>query len=77
MLENRVIDQYGKTFSANSAHPYTHALLNGIPRLDQPHNKLAPIPGLPPGIFRISQWLPLQSKVRKSRSLQGRCFRRM
>ena len=49
----------------NPAHPYTHALLNGIPRLDQPHNKLSPIPGLPPDLSNLPNGCPFNPRCPK------------
>lgn len=38
---------------AKPAHPYTHALMHGIPRLDEQKDHLKPIPGLPPDLSNL------------------------
>lgn len=38
---------------AQPAHPYTHALMHGIPRLDEQKDQLTPIPGLPPDLSNL------------------------
>jgi len=44
------------------AHPYTNALLHGIPRLDEEKNVLNPIPGLPPDLSNLPTGCPFHPR---------------
>jgi oligopeptide transport system ATP-binding protein len=44
-----------ETLFSKPQHPYTHALMHGIPRLDDHKEKLTPIPGLPPDLSNLPQ----------------------
>ncbi len=44
------------------AHPYTHALLHGIPRLDEDKHQLNPIPGLPPDLSNLPSGCPFNPR---------------
>lgn len=46
-------------------HPYTHALLHGIPRLDEEKHKLTPIPGLPPDLSNLPDGCPFNPRCSK------------
>lgn len=47
------------------AHPYTHALLHGIPRLDEDKHALNPIPGLPPDLSNLPSGCPFHPRCSK------------
>ncbi len=47
------------------AHPYTHALLHGIPRLDEAKHHLNPIPGLPPDLSNLPSGCPFHPRCLK------------
>ncbi len=47
------------------AHPYTHALLHGIPRLDEDKHQLNPIPGLPPDLSNLPNGCPFHPRCKK------------
>ena len=49
---------------AKPAHPYTKALLESIPRLDQKGQELNAIKGLPPNLTRIPPGCPFHPRCR-------------
>ena len=53
MYGGRIVEESeAATLFADMRHPYTEALLNSIPRLDQPsHTRMTPIPGRPPDLL--------------------------
>lgn len=54
MYAGRIIEEAStETLFSNPKHPYTHALLHGIPRLDEGKQPLKPIPGLPPDLSNL------------------------
>jgi len=60
MYAGRVMET-GSVFDLfdHPTHPYTHALLQSIPRLDQPRGQtLIPIPGQPPDLVNQSPGCP-------------------
>ncbi|MCC7460383.1 MAG: ABC transporter ATP-binding protein [Proteobacteria bacterium] len=66
MYAGKIVEETSseKLFEA-PAHPYTHALLHGIPRLDEQQNKLTPIPGLPPDLSNLPQGCPFNPRCTK------------
>lgn len=67
MYAGRIVEQTSteKLFE-NPAHPYTHALLESIPRLDQSKHKLSPIPGLPPDLSNLPSGCPFHPRCSKA-----------
>jgi peptide/nickel transport system ATP-binding protein len=50
---------------SDTAHPYTEALLASVPRLaDEPHTRLAAIPGAPPDLTRPVPGCPFEPRCR-------------
>lgn len=57
----------------NPKHPYTQALLDSIPSLDQEVEKLRTIPGEPPNLLQLPQGCPFQQRCNKvSESCKGK-----
>jgi oligopeptide transport system ATP-binding protein len=60
-----------RTLFAHPAHPYTQALLQAIPRPDQPRGqRLAAIGGQPPNLVNLPPGCPFAPRCRKA---QARC----
>jgi len=55
-------------------HPYTIGLLNSLPRLDRPRDRLIAIPGFPPDLIDYPQGCPFAARcpVVRDRCHQGR-----
>lgn len=54
MYAGKIVEAgYTKEIFKNPSHPYTKALLQSIPRIDQDQKELDPIPGLPPILSKI------------------------
>ena len=54
MYAGRIVERAGvKELYSRPAHPYTHSLLNSIPRVDLKGQELAAIEGLPPNLMHI------------------------
>lgn len=54
MYAGKIIEEASTvTLFKDPKHPYTHALLHGIPRLDEGKKPIQPIPGLPPDLSNI------------------------
>ena len=47
-------------------HPYTWALLQALPRLDQPNKRLAPLPGNPPDMMNLPEECPFLPRCNKA-----------
>jgi oligopeptide transport system ATP-binding protein len=63
MYAGRIVEQAGVfDLYAKPCHPYTLALLNSIPRLDQKGQDLNTIKGLPPSLLRIPPGCPFHPR---------------
>ncbi len=47
-------------------HPYTWALLQALPRLDDARKKLAPLPGVPPDMINLPEQCPFLPRCQKA-----------
>ncbi len=47
-------------------HPYTWALLQALPRLDDVDKKLAPLPGVPPDMINLPEQCPFLPRCQKA-----------
>jgi oligopeptide/dipeptide ABC transporter ATP-binding protein len=47
-------------------HPYTWALLQSLPRLDQPGKRLQPLPGTPPDMMDLPEECPFLPRCHKA-----------
>ncbi len=47
-------------------HPYTWALLQALPRLDDARKKLAPLPGAPPDMINLPEQCPFLPRCQKA-----------
>lgn len=47
-------------------HPYTWALLQALPRLDDVNKKLAPLPGVPPDMINLPEQCPFLPRCQKA-----------
>ena len=57
-----------KIFHAPS-HPYTHALLQSLPRVDEVHHTLQVIPGAPPDLRDLPPECPFIPRCSKALSI--------
>ena len=48
-------------------HPYTAALVDSIPRLDEPDRPLHPIPGMMPGLANLPEGCPFHPRCTRAR----------
>ncbi len=63
MYAGRMIEEAStESLFANPKHPYTLALLHGIPRLDEAKDQLQPIPGLPPDLSNLPPGCPFHPR---------------
>ncbi len=70
MYAGRIVEQAGVyELYGRPAHPYTKALLESIPRLDQKGQELAAIRGLPPNLTRIPPGCPFNPRCRYVRDI--------
>jgi oligopeptide/dipeptide ABC transporter ATP-binding protein len=54
MYAGRIVESAGvRELFNHPAHPYTAALLNSVPRLEGPIERLASIPGQPPALYNL------------------------
>jgi peptide/nickel transport system ATP-binding protein len=67
MYAGRVVETGGvRDMLKTPLHPYTHALLGTLPRVDGAHEQLHQIPGHPPEMFELAErcpFIPRCSKV--------------
>lgn len=49
-------------------HPYTWALLQSLPRLDEPSKRLKPLPGIPPDMINLPEECPFLPRCHKALS---------
>ena len=56
-------------------HPYTHALLQTLPRLDRPVQTLHAIPGMPPDMLNLPDQCPFLPRCHKALSVCRTEFR--
>ena len=48
-------------------HPYTAALIDSIPRFDEPDRPLNPIPGMMPGLAHLPEGCPFHPRCKRAR----------
>jgi oligopeptide/dipeptide ABC transporter ATP-binding protein len=70
MYAGRVVEQgvAMETF-VRPAHPYTHGLLDSIPRLDASEQRLFAIKGLPPNLLRIPPGCPYSPRCPRAEEI--------
>lgn len=58
----------------NPVHPYTQALLNAVPRVEERPKRMEAIPGQPPSIFSMSNGCRFAPRCREARPICHREF---
>ncbi|GAB2746330.1 ABC transporter ATP-binding protein [Amycolatopsis magusensis] len=70
MYAGRIVEQSDvHTLFRSPAHPYTAALMNSLPRLDQKGQSLTTITGLPPSLLDIPPGCPFHPRCPRAEAL--------
>jgi peptide/nickel transport system ATP-binding protein len=70
MYAGRIVEHADvHTLYATPGHPYTKALLQSIPRLDQEGETLVSIKGLPPNLTRIPSGCPFHPRCPRAEAI--------